>query len=118
MSEKEHKKHNHYHFGFFLVAAVALAFVFAVSGDKAAEEATTTGHASRAFTFAKAVAGFIIDHWWIVPLALLPFWILHFLYAEWRFLKHVYHVVLLGIGVGFLLLYFELDHHLLDFLPR
>ena len=115
MSEREHKKHNHYHFGFFLVAAVALAFLFALSGERAAEEGAG-GDATRIWTFAKGVADFILQHWWVVPLALLPFWIIHFLYAEWRFLKHVYHIVLLGAGVGFLLLYFQLDRQLLAFL--
>jgi hypothetical protein len=109
LSDRDHKKHNHYHFGFFLVAAVALCFIFAFSGERAAEDASGEGPA---FTAARAIAHFIFTHWWIVPLALLPFWVIHFLYAEWRFLKHVYHVVLLGMGVGFLFLYFQLDQKL------
>ena len=99
-----------------LVAAVALCFVFAVSGDRAAEESGTGSGESAVMAAARAVCKTILDHWWVVPLALAPFWIIHFLYAEWRFLKHVYHVVLLGIGVGFLVLYFQLDQQVLAFL--
>ncbi|MHC5036264.1 MAG: hypothetical protein ACYTHM_03030 [Planctomycetota bacterium] len=111
MSEKEHKRHNHFHFGFFMVAAVAICFVFAVSGEKAADEGDGDG---KAFKFARAVAHFIFGHWWIVPLALLPFWVIHFLYSEWRFLKHVYHLILLGMGAGFVFLYFQLDKRLMN----
>ncbi len=117
MSEKDHKRHNHMHFGFFLVAAVALCFVFAVSGERAAEETGTDTGGSATVTAARTICKTIVNHWWVVPLALLPFWILHFLYAEWRFLKHVYHIVLLGIAVGFLVLYFQLDRQFLSFLP-
>ncbi|MHC4600127.1 MAG: hypothetical protein ACYS47_14095 [Planctomycetota bacterium] len=116
MSEKEHKRHNHMHFGFFLVAAVALCFVFAVSGDQAAEKSGAESGESVTVAAARAVCKTILNHWWVVPLALLPFWVIHFLYAEWRFLKHVYHIILLGIGVGFLVLYFQLDKQVLSFL--
>ena len=116
MSDQDHKKHNHFHFGFFMVAAVALCFVFAVSGGRAADESTTPRHSST-FTVARTLANFIGTYWYLIPLGLLPFWIIHFLYAEWRFLKHVYHIVLLGIGIGFLFLYFQLDERLLAFLP-
>jgi hypothetical protein len=115
MSDKDHKKHNHIHFGFFLVAAVAMCFIFAFSGERAIEEAGPERDPAT-IGIARIVFRTIIEHWWVVPLALIPFWIIHFLYAEWRFLKHVYHVVLLGVGVGFLILYFQLDKQLFTFL--
>lgn len=116
MSERDHKKHNHFHFGFFLVAFIAMAFVFAFSGERAAEDATNQGRTGRAFEFAGGVAGFIADHWWVVPLAIAPFWIVHFLYSEWKFLMHVYHLVLFGMGIGFMVLYFQLDQRLFSML--
>lgn len=113
MSERDHKRHNHFHFGFFMVAAVALCILFAFSGEKAADEG---GGGGRSFDFARAVAHFIVTHLWIIPVALAPFWVIHFLYSEWRFLKHVYHIILLGIGVGFVFLYFQLDQRLFQWL--
>ena len=115
MSDREHKKHNHMHFGFFLVAAVAMCFIFAFTGERAAEQSDAE-RGSTTVGVARTVFKTIIEHWWVVPLALLPFWIIHFIYAEWRFHKHVYHVILLGVGVGFLVLYFQLDKQLFSFL--
>ncbi|MHC4778075.1 MAG: hypothetical protein ACYTFG_05795 [Planctomycetota bacterium] len=117
MSEKEHKRHNHYHFGFFLVAAVAMCFIFAFSGERAAQDADAGRGGAATISTARSIFQTILDHWWVVPLALLPFWVIHFIYAEWRFLKHVYHVILIGVAVGFFVLYFQLDKQLFSFIP-